>query len=230
MFSAEQVQVDLFSAQYAEDAALVPADFSQTENLTRSILDLSDFREQRKLPLVNDIIRRLYDASDADYFIYTNVDIALMPHFYSAVLTLLHGGHDALVINRRTIPDIYKDTAHIPLMYSMPGKPHGGFDCFVFRRNAFPAFVLGNLCVGVGGVGRLLMVNVLVHAKRFSLIQDAHLTFHIGDDMTWKSDRYSDYTEFNAREARTSLESLDKRYGPFDRTTVPGIYLNDSNR
>lgn len=225
-FSAEQVQVDLFSAQYAEDVSLVPADFTKTENLTHSVLDLSDFREQRKLPLVNDILSRLYETSDAEYFIYTNVDIALMPHFYSAVATLLRGGLDGLVINRRTIPDIYKDKAHIPLMYSMPGEPHGGFDCFVFRREVFPEFLLGDLCVGIGGVGRLLMVNVLVHAKRFSLIGDAHLTFHIGDDMSWKSNRYSDYTDFNTKEARAALEEMDRRYGPFDRSTVPGIYLN----
>lgn len=151
-----------------------------------------------------------------------------MPHFYSAVATLLRGGLDALVINRRTIPGTYTNKAHIPLMYSMLGKSHGGFDCFVFRRDAFPAFILGNLCVGVGGVGRLLMVNLLVHATNFSLIRDAHLTFHIGDEMSWSSDSYSDYTDFNAREAHAALKALEKCYGPFDRNTVPGIYLRES--
>jgi hypothetical protein len=97
----------------------------------------------------------------------------------------------------------------------------------VFRRAAFPAFVLGNLCVGAGGVGRLLMVNVLVHARRFNLIKDAHMTFHIGDDMSWKSDRYTDYAAFNAREARNALKVLDSRHGPFDRSTIPGIYLTE---
>ena len=34
-----------------------------------------DFQKEIKLPLIHDILERLYNASDADYLIYTNVDI-----------------------------------------------------------------------------------------------------------------------------------------------------------
>ncbi len=67
------------------------------------MLDCGRFAVPRKLPLIKDILGRLYDASDAEYFIYTNVNIGLMPNFYVAVNAIIESGYDAFVINRRTI-------------------------------------------------------------------------------------------------------------------------------
>ena len=106
--------------------------------------------------MIRDILDRLYAASDADYFIYTNVDIALMPHFYTAVTQLIETGVDAMVINRRTIAKSPSDPAHLPLMWAQVGEKHPGYDCFVFRRDAYPNFDLGTACIGANWIGRVL--------------------------------------------------------------------------
>ena len=74
-FAEGRVNVELYSAQYPEDLVLVPEGFKLTPNLDRSILDIAEFSIKRKLPLITDILNRLYDASEADYLIYTNVDM-----------------------------------------------------------------------------------------------------------------------------------------------------------
>src|SRR4030065_1772620 len=79
------LEVILVSAQYPEDIPLVAKEFLLTPNLDRSVLDISTFSKKRKLPLIRDIMNRVYETSDAEYLIYSNVDIALMPHFYLAV-------------------------------------------------------------------------------------------------------------------------------------------------
>src|SRR5688572_15475844 len=77
----EVAEVALLTAQYPEDRPLVPDDFVATPDLERSALDLGEFKIPRKLPLVRDILDRLYEsAPQADFLIYTNVDIAVMPH------------------------------------------------------------------------------------------------------------------------------------------------------
>jgi len=222
------VKVDLFTAQFEEDRRIIPSFFTITEDLDRSVLDLGEFKRKRKLPLLKDVLGRLYESSDAEYFIYTNVDIALMPQFYLVVDLLIRNGFDAFVINRRTIPAMPNRTADIPLMYSTIGQSHGGYDCFVFRRDSYPLFELGNVCLGMAWVGRILLINLAAHAKRYQLIRDVHLTFHLGDDQTWRGNEYDDYKAFNEREGSMALKVLDQKYGPFNRATVPGIYLTDA--
>ena len=108
----------------------------RTADLTRSILDFGRFKTRRKLPLVRDLFDRLHAVSDAEYMIYTNVDIALMPSFYVSVAALIAQGYDAFVINRRTISKAFTRIDELPLMYAQLGEPHPGHDCFVWRRDA----------------------------------------------------------------------------------------------
>ncbi len=146
-----KVDVTIYTAQYPEDRAIIPESFIQTPDLDRSILDIAKFQLPRKLPLIKDILDRLYEAApDADYLIYTNADIALQPHFYTEVAKIIEQGYDAFVINRRTIPDKYKDISEIPLMYAEKGKPHPGQDCFVFKRSLYPKFYLETHAIGIG--------------------------------------------------------------------------------
>ena len=78
-FSETCIEVDLLSAQYPEDKKMVPEYFHLTPDLQSSVLDKGSFKTRRKLPLIKEILDRMYDASpDAEYLIYTNVDIALM--------------------------------------------------------------------------------------------------------------------------------------------------------
>lgn len=65
------VDVELYSAQFPEDRPLVPQCFGFTPDLKRSVLDLATFKQQRKLPLLQDILDRLYSATNAEYLIYS---------------------------------------------------------------------------------------------------------------------------------------------------------------
>lgn len=206
------LEVAFYSAHFQDDAALVPPDFIHTPLLERSVLDVGKFSVPRKLPLLHDILIRLYEAATtADYLIYTNVDISLLPNFYVSVNRLIDHGHDALTIFRRSIPGHYREIDDIPLMWAELDLPPQGRDCFVFRRGLFPAFDLGDVCLGAPHVGRLLMLNLAAHAQNFAEFTNLHLTFHIGQRMIWSSPEFGDYASHNLLALRATLESLKSR-------------------
>lgn len=197
-----RVDVELFTAQYAEDRPLVPPGWEVTPNLTRSVMDVGTFRYPRKLPLLADILGRLYEATDAEYLIYTNVDIGLVPRFYIAVSEFIEDGADAFTINRRTISGRFTSIREIQQMYLevSKGQQHPGNDCFVFRRDVYPKYELGNVCIGMDWVGKVLLNSMGYHAKAFRKYADPQLTFHIGDQRTWHDNRWADYRDHNTRE------------------------------
>jgi hypothetical protein len=216
-FSQPSVKVSLFSAQYPEDRPLIPSYLTMTRDLDRSILDVEKIAGNRKLPLIKDILARLYEASNADYFVYTNVDIGLKQEFYLAVSQYIEEGYDAFSITRRTISERFQAIEEIPQMYLEIGEPHRGFDCFVFRRSLYPQFDLGNVCLGVPPIGRVLICNCIRYANQFRIFRDKHLTFHIGNDGVWK-DKKIDYARII--NTRSGLEIVKNLY----RST------NDNNR
>jgi hypothetical protein len=212
MFANTKLEVDLFTAQYEEDLQIIPDFFFKTPNLDRSILDLKDFRKKRKLPFIKDILDRLYYYSTAEYLIYTNADIALMPQFYLSVGGIIEQGYDAFVINRRSIPGRYSSLNEIPLMYAEIGKKHPGFDCFVFHRKLYKKLDLGRICIGTTKIGVTVITNLICKAKKFKLFEDLHLTFHIGEVREWQDERFKDYVEHNERDALRILSRLEKSY------------------
>ncbi len=221
----EDIAVDLFAVGYAEDTAVAPADFIWLPPLERSVLDVADFQQARKLPLLSDILGRLYANSDADLFIYTNVDIGLQPHFYTAVAHLWRSGHEAFVINRRTIPADFTRPSQLPLMWAEIGKPHRGWDCFVFPRALLPNFELGSVCIGATRVGLALLSNLVAYGRAFKEVKDAHLTFHIGDERQWLNPAFVDYDKHNTQELLQILTTLEAQQGEFERESIPGSYL-----
>jgi hypothetical protein len=214
-FASDDVDVTLLCCHYPEDAKMIPLNFSVTPKLDRSVLDLGSFSYPRKLPLLRDILQRLYEATDADVLIYSNVDIGLQPSFYSSVARLLAAGHDGFAVNRRTIFGHYNEPKDLPLAFAEAGEPHPGHDCFVFVRDLYPNFNVGNVCLGAAWVGRVLLWNLCVHAKHFYEFKKLHLTFHIGNDKAWKADHLSDYELHNRKEAAGVLQTLNDRFGPF---------------
>src|SRR5208283_259560 len=223
-FARGKVDVSLFTSQYPEDRNILPAAFRPTPDLEKSVLDLGSFRKSRKLPLIKDILDRLYSAApDAEYMIYTNVDIALLPHFYLAVNAFIEEGHDAFVINRRTISKHYMRINEIPLMYADTGESHPGFDCFVFRRDSYPRFILEDVCIGANLVGTSLLFNLLCSSQKFTEFKDKHLTFHIGDDKSWKQELFSDFAAHNIEETYKVYMALEEKYGAIYRE---GRYLH----
>ncbi len=204
----KNLEVAQYYTCYDEDLEFAPVDFTQARLLKRSILDIGTFEVSKKLPLMRDILDALYEASDAEYFIYTNVDIAVMPHFYAEIAMIINDGYDGFVINRRTISDQYKSVNSIPKMYSEIGEKHPGFDCFVFKREAYDKYTLGDACIGANWIGRVLISNVIAYADKFKVFEDEHLTFHLGDDRSWKVERFKDYDQHNEQQLLPILTNL----------------------
>jgi len=229
-FAMDLVKVGFFTAQYPEDRALVPEWFQPTPDLERSILDIETFPKERKLPLLVDILNRLYTAvPDADYLIYTNVDIGLMPYFYTAVKHMTEMGYDAFVINRRTIGKEHYDVQKLDLMYCEIGEKHPGYDCFVFKKSLYPAFKLGTACVGANWIGRVLIVNLICHSDNFRIFDNSHLTFHIGDERSWQDPALNDLHEHNEKELhKILLEYQEERL--FQDKPLVQQFLQDIER
>lgn len=177
------LDVQIVTTQYEEDKAIIPKDFHQLSNLTRSVLDVNPTLTKRKLPLIKDILHKLTEVETGEYFIYTNVDIALLPHFYDSVNAFIELGHDAVIINRRRLTKEYNSLAQLPLMYADLGLSHPGFDCFIFHRDLLDQFILEDICVGISFLEVSLMHNLLAFAKKPLYVPDAHVTFHLGLDV-----------------------------------------------
>jgi hypothetical protein len=179
-FCPSDMQVELLSVSYPEDYGVIPGFFSKAKDLDRSVLDMGTFTSAKKLPLISDILHRLADTTDADWLMYTNADICLMPQFYTAVRTMIDRGHDAMLITRRRVSREYTSVAQLPIMYSDIGAPHPGYDCFVFHRSLLDRFILDGICIGVPFLEVSLLHNFIAFASSLRHVDDLHLTFHIG--------------------------------------------------
>jgi hypothetical protein len=182
-FSDKNAAITLCTTQYEEDHPIIPDYFKKLSNLNRSVLDSNPKLTQRKLPLIKDILSKLEELPTADYYIYTNVDIAIMPHFYNAIFDYIDKGHDAIVINRRRLSKKYTSVDQLPQMYSDLGKSHPGFDCFVFKKSLLSQFELDSICVGISFLEVTLVHNIFSFAQNPLYVPNAHLTFHIGMDV-----------------------------------------------
>lgn len=202
--------VELHAISYSEDDLPLPERFLVHAPLQRSVLDVGSFGKHRKLPLIRDILDPVVATTDADFIIYSNVDIALMPYFYDYIAEKLKL-YDALVINRRTIGKAEDPERPLVEFYAQSGKAHPGFDCFVFRKDRYSEFSLGEACVGANWIGRVLICNLMAFSENLFLEKDAHLTFHLGDDRSWKTADNIDFDEHNERELASLMVMLGER-------------------
>lgn len=204
--AGQDVQIELLSAQFGEDHDIIPGFFHKTPDLQRSAADCAQFTTLRKLPLLADLLERLYTCSTAEYLIYTNVDIALQPHFYREVAVQIRSGLEAFIINRRRLPATFRSIDDLPAMYRHPGAAHPGFDCFVFHRSLYPRFQLEQVCIGIPFIEILFSQNLFCFAKRFALFDKEFLTFHIGMEIFKKRD--PEYLRFNRTQYRKAIGKL----------------------
>ena len=190
----EGVSVEQVAVFYPEDEKLVPSSFGKCSYLERSCLDFQEFKKQRKLPLLQDILTKAYEHRNADYVIYTNVDIALMPHFYVAAKKIMDEGYDAASIFRRTLSGKYSSVDDLPSMYSDLGENHPGQDCFIIKRSLLEKIDLKNIVIGTRFVAFALCANLNIFSDKIVEFPKKHMTFHIGDDREWLNhDEYTDY-------------------------------------
>ena len=190
LFANKSENIKLCTKQYPEDHVIVPSYFLKQPDLQRSILDIFLFKYHKKLPLIADL---LTIPEEADYYIYSNIDISLMPYFYDSIAQYIEAGYDGIAINRRTISNQYTSPAQLPLMYAEAGKPHEGIDCFIFSRAALEQFNFFHAFIGSGPVGLCFVANMITFCKKFIWLEDKHLTFHLGDDKSWMNPKYVDY-------------------------------------
>jgi hypothetical protein len=207
---AAGLAVEQYTTQFAEDAT-VPG-LTRTPDLQRSIYDYETFTVERKLPLVADVVGRLYDASQADYFVYTNPDIALQANFYERAAQLMDG-RDAIVINRRTVMATPAQARDLEWLSAQPGAKHPGWDCFLFRRALLAGFDFQRLVLGALPIGQALLavISTLAGGARFELHEELALTFHINDDQVWHDPRLDPFHAFNFRESWRLLAALEAR-------------------
>ena len=181
--------------------------FDDHRRLERTIMDLANFNIPRPLPIMMDILTATPIQPD-DIFVFTNVDIAVVPGFYGFLEEIFARGADCAIINRRTISGIYKDERDLPLMACETGSAHPGFDCFAFRGRLREALLPFNSCIGIGGVMLPLVHQLLARAERPVVLLDAHATYHLGDDRQWLSEAFADYAVHNWREVDRIFRAL----------------------
>ncbi|MEP2934939.1 MAG: hypothetical protein ABJM06_04425 [Gilvibacter sp.] len=207
---SDSVGVSLCTTQYAEDRSIIPQEFIKTKDLKRSMQNIRGRQFERKLPFIKDILKRAYKQSKkGDYIVYSNVDIALQPHFYEWVAGQIKAGKDAFVINRRTISARYTSADQLPEMYLEEGEKHPGYDCFVFKRELYKKMVLGDICVGAVYIGLVLFLNMKLFANNFHEFGEEYLTFHVGNDQVWRNPENDPYASHNKQE----FEKIKKKLG-----------------
>jgi len=209
-FAADEVAVNLVTTQYPEDHSIIPEFFTKTKDLDRSLLDFGTFDKPKKLPVLKDIFKRATDQDPAaDYIIYTNVDIALYPSFYSTIAAYIKSGYDAICINRNTIIPENEDYT-LSELYGLKGSNHEGIDCFVVKKTLIPHLKFNNAVIGTGPVGLILISNLMHFAEKFIWLRNANLTFHIGDDKNWLHEKVSERSMlyYNYNQLKIVLEEL----------------------
>lgn len=222
-----EVRVRFISAQYSEDRPAVPEMFEMTGDMDRSVLDLRKFRTPRKLPLLGDILSRLYEASkDAEYLIYSNSDIALMPFFYRETNRLIERGCEAFAVTRRDLPGEFQSDGELSGLYARAGRAHVGHDCFVFKRAFFPAFYVADICLGTAFMGAAIFLNLVSFVSRFQEFRDRHMTFHLGSTVRRGQNR--EYFMHNASEflkirARLAQKGVLKSHPWIEEIPMPMI-------
>jgi len=210
------IDVRLVACTYEEDRGEIPPDFIETPLLPDSILEHvvgGPGDAPRKLPLLRDILDRLLTAApDADYLIYSNIDIGLQPDFYVEVARRIEdSGWRAFSIMRHTVDDTLRSVDDLDRIHALPGEAHGGYSCFVFPRTDLERYDLGEVCIGIQPVSILLMLNMIINSERFDEENTARLCFHLGDERAWQAGVFDAYHLWNEQHLDAFQTAESKR-------------------
>lgn len=209
--SSSDIEVTLYTAQYPEDREIIPEGFVITSDLERSANTVFNIKKpNKKLPLLGDIIGKLYENSDAEYFIYTNADIGVKPDFYVRVVALIKKGHDGICIHRQDFPKsdgkgIYDLSRLGEIVQINTKREHPGHDCVVFRRDMVPSMMFKKVFVGYPPIGAVIKTQVKKNSKNFTeLRSQCRMTFHLGNDKAWEKSNGNngEYNRFNMDEGK----------------------------
>lgn len=208
--SIPAVTIDLCAALYEEDLNCLPTGFVATPLLERSIQDFVKSSDKRRLPIMHEILQKVTDLIDADYYIYTNADIHVYRDFYNFVTQCVAGGIDGMAINRVNLPssingkNLLADFSIEQLLDEKKIFPHPGVDCIVFARTTFQNWQASHICIGYPPVGAYLLDEVEKNCKNFKWLKYVKKTFHIGIEREelaeWKKWKDSPIWRFNHAE------------------------------
>lgn len=224
--AAADILVDTLMIHYKEDQPHLNIDYTKFAQIENSVLDYGQFSIPRKLPLLRELLDVAHANSEAEYLIYTNIDICLIPYFYQSITNIIKSGTQSFTITRRTIPQPPGSDYPLTALFADVGEPHRGWDCFIFPRSYVPFLNLRNLCIGAPLVGLGLLANLLVLDPKFKEFRQYHLTFHIGNDRDWNNPINKEYTNHNKAELMLCLSELRDRYGAFPDGSPPQKYLS----
>lgn len=222
MLNAKQMavgvaEVELVATRHRNEQIPLPAGFVDAPCFDRYCHEVYDelrgLPKPRHLPLLADLMKGFAYVPNADWCVFTNVDIGVQPHFYLEVARLIGTGLDAFCINRQNLPKeaygVVLDAEHLPLIYATPGEKAGGTDCFVFRSAFLPKLRLGRVFVGYPPIGQVLRKQIEALADRFDWFWEERLTFHLGNDRVWRDDG-SCYQKVNLEEEQRILAGTDR--------------------
>ena len=156
---------------------------------------------------------------DNDRLMISNSDICLKPSFYIAIKLLsLNWPFANFAINRETVEHNLLNKS-LPDAYNSVGKLHIGHDCFCMTYSSYHKIILfpGSHIIGFGFVMRPLLANLIYDSNDFIELKRSFLTFHYGDDMPWKNDKWNEAIEHNRqgmvaviRKLRSEVEPLSE--------------------
>ena len=183
--------IDLIAVKHKDDNIECPEGFRMARDLTRYCYDVfPELPKTRGLPLISDIFHALNQASEADYYVYTNIDIGLFPDFYDFVIDTISNGINGFTINKLTmhkkLNGITLDQNNYNLVFNQKGSKHSGFDCFIFPSTKIKSMKLGNVFIGTPPIGTVIKREMQRSIKSFkSLSSNTRKTFHLGNDIFW---------------------------------------------
>lgn len=208
------IQVEVHAVVLPGDEAAVKPPARLAGRLDRTVQDIRPMSPTRPFPLIADILRTGAQASESDYLIFTNMDIAVQPDFYAQLHEIIEKRFEPgtpFTVYRRNISSRFDRIDQLPEMYRQPGQIAYGYDCFVFPRSYVSQLDLGNCCIGAAHFDYLLFIALdAVSGFRTRRINDLALTFHIGNDIAWSSQ--IDYIEHNLSESLAAIQRMRSRF------------------
>lgn len=217
-YDRDNLKVEVRAVSFPEES-LSHEEIQSFPILRSSTLDI-DGLGNRKLPYLGEILAGFGDCSDIDICVFTNIDIALQPHFYAFVAEEWRNGRDAMSICRRTVyPSGNK--ASISHLLAQKGTSHPGHDCFVFDSSLIYGIRPVNAAMGAEYVALAMLWQLMLLARNFAYLTDVCATFHLGDDRPWQKTEFDALRNFNWRKLRELYSRLHNEFGSRKVTSLP---------
>jgi|LakMenE01Jun11ns_1017448.scaffolds.fasta_scaffold9950032_2 hypothetical protein len=199
-------------------------------------IKLPKLRDIFQYEVVSETLGR--DYVNSSYCIYANADICLPTYFFhfihqqiihakscsypknTARASTSHGDFvspDSFVINRRDV--IQESSGQLSHLAWHPGS-----DLFVFPTRFLLNMNFGDVTIGLPPVAPIIWLNLLMQSQRTLHISDSFITWHYGNDQTWRSEEVQAEINANTHAAAQAFWKLIDG----DKSKIDGIRFEDS--